>query len=126
MRRLKLLLTAHFAGGLAPLKRRQDRRTPKLAGGGLLRGWGWVCRCWRRSWSCGGAARATGCAHGSLVTELLLALEIFVEAPLEDLAETFNVSRERIRQIEARAFEKVRKAVKNLIPKAPALEAWGA
>jgi RNA polymerase sigma-32 factor len=45
---------------------------------------------------------------------------------LEDLAETFNVSRERIRQIEARAFEKVRKAVKNLIPKAPALETWGA
>jgi len=45
---------------------------------------------------------------------------------LEDLAETFNVSRERIRQIEARAFEKVRKAVKNLIPKAPApmLETW--
>jgi RNA polymerase sigma-32 factor len=47
---------------------------------------------------------------------------------LEDLAETFNVSRERIRQIEARAFEKVRKAVKNLIPKAPAptLKIWGA
>jgi RNA polymerase sigma-32 factor len=47
---------------------------------------------------------------------------------LEDLAETFNVSRERIRQIEARAFEKVRKAVKNLLPKAPAptLETWGA
>jgi RNA polymerase sigma-32 factor len=47
---------------------------------------------------------------------------------LEDLAETFNVSRERIRQIEARAFEKVRKAVKNLFPKAPAstLETWGA
>jgi RNA polymerase sigma-32 factor len=33
---------------------------------------------------------------------------------LEDLAETFNVSHERIRQIEARAFEKVRKATKNL------------
>ena len=46
---------------------------------------------------------------------------------LEDLAEKFNVSRERIRQIEARAFEKVRKAVKNLLPKAPArtLETWG-
>jgi RNA polymerase sigma-32 factor len=46
---------------------------------------------------------------------------------LEDLAEQFNVSRERIRQIEARAFEKVRKAVKNLLSKAPApmLEAWG-
>jgi RNA polymerase sigma-32 factor len=39
---------------------------------------------------------------------------------LEDLAEKFNVSRERIRQIEARAFEKVRKAAKNLAPKAPA------
>jgi RNA polymerase sigma-32 factor len=36
---------------------------------------------------------------------------------LETLAEKFNVSRERIRQIEARAFEKVRKAVKNLAPK---------
>jgi RNA polymerase sigma-32 factor len=33
---------------------------------------------------------------------------------LEDLAEKFNVSRERIRQIEVRAFEKVRKAAKNL------------
>jgi RNA polymerase sigma-32 factor len=47
---------------------------------------------------------------------------------LEDLAEKFNVSRERIRQIEARAFEKVRKAARNLAIKAPAamLEAWGA
>jgi RNA polymerase sigma-32 factor len=47
---------------------------------------------------------------------------------LEDLAAKFNVSRERIRQIEARAFEKVRKAAKNLVVKAPAAmqEAWGA
>jgi RNA polymerase sigma-32 factor len=47
---------------------------------------------------------------------------------LEDLAEKFNVSRERIRQIEARAFEKVRKAARNLAAKAPAavLEAWSA
>ena len=47
---------------------------------------------------------------------------------LEDLAEVFNVSRERIRQIEARAFEKVRKAAKSLAPKAPAalLETSGA
>src|SRR5712672_1411333 len=47
---------------------------------------------------------------------------------LEDLAEKFKVSRERIRQIEARAFEKVRKAARNLAVKAPAamLEAWGA
>jgi RNA polymerase sigma-32 factor len=47
---------------------------------------------------------------------------------LEDLAEQFKVSRERIRQIEARAFEKVRKAARNLAVKAPAtmLEAWGA
>jgi RNA polymerase sigma-32 factor len=47
---------------------------------------------------------------------------------LEDLAEQFNVSRERIRQIEARAFEKVRKAARNLAIKAPTavLEAWGA
>jgi RNA polymerase sigma-32 factor len=47
---------------------------------------------------------------------------------LEDLAEKFNVSRERIRQIEARAFEKVRKAARNVATKAPAamLEAWGA
>jgi RNA polymerase sigma-32 factor len=45
---------------------------------------------------------------------------------LEDLAAKFNVSRERIRQIEARAFEKVRKAAKNLTEKAPAAiqEAW--
>jgi RNA polymerase sigma-32 factor len=38
---------------------------------------------------------------------------------LEDLAATFNVSRERIRQIEARAFEKVRRAAKNLAMQAP-------
>jgi RNA polymerase sigma-32 factor len=41
---------------------------------------------------------------------------------LEDLAANFNVSRERIRQIEARAFEKVRKAAKNLA--APVQQAW--
>jgi RNA polymerase sigma-32 factor len=47
---------------------------------------------------------------------------------LEELAEQFNVSRERIRQIEVRAFEKVRKAARNLATKAPAamLESWGA
>ena len=39
---------------------------------------------------------------------------------LEELAEKFKVSRERIRQIEVRAFEKVRKAAKNLAVKAPA------
>ena len=46
---------------------------------------------------------------------------------LEDLAAKFNVSRERIRQIEARAFEKVRKAAKNLAGQAPAAvqPAWG-
>jgi RNA polymerase sigma-32 factor len=45
---------------------------------------------------------------------------------LEDLAAKFQVSRERIRQIEVRAFEKVRKAAKNLVVKAPAAvqEAW--
>jgi RNA polymerase sigma-32 factor len=45
---------------------------------------------------------------------------------LEDLAAKFNVSRERIRQIEVHAFEKVRKAAKNLAVKAPAAthEAW--
>jgi RNA polymerase sigma-32 factor len=37
---------------------------------------------------------------------------------LEDLAANFNVSRERVRQIEARAFEKVRKAAKNLVMQA--------
>ena len=34
---------------------------------------------------------------------------------LEDLASEFDVSRERVRQIEARSFEKVQKAVKNRI-----------
>ena len=34
---------------------------------------------------------------------------------LEDLASEFGVSRERVRQIEVRAFEKVQKAVKNRI-----------
>jgi RNA polymerase sigma-32 factor len=45
---------------------------------------------------------------------------------LEDLAVKFNVSRERVRQIEARAFEKVRKAAKNLVARAPMPEACGA
>jgi RNA polymerase sigma-32 factor len=34
---------------------------------------------------------------------------------LEDLASEFNVSRERVRQIEVRAFEKVQKAVKSRV-----------
>jgi RNA polymerase sigma-32 factor len=34
---------------------------------------------------------------------------------LEELADEFGVSRERVRQIEVRAFEKVQKAVKNSI-----------
>jgi len=39
-------------------------------------------------------------------------------ATLEDLSQEFSVSRERIRQIEVRAFEKVQKAVKNAAQKA--------
>ena len=48
---------------------------------------------------------------------------------LEDLAAEFGVSRERVRQIEVRAFEKVQRAVKSRIaametrPAAPALQA---
>ena len=34
---------------------------------------------------------------------------------LEELADEFGVSRERVRQIEVRAFEKVQKAVKNRV-----------
>jgi RNA polymerase sigma-32 factor len=47
---------------------------------------------------------------------------------LEDLAEEFGVSRERVRQIEVRAFEKVQKAVKNRIAamEAPVALAAGA
>jgi RNA polymerase sigma-32 factor len=42
---------------------------------------------------------------------------------LEDLAAEFGVSRERVRQIEVRAFEKVQKSVKNgvAVTEAPAL-----
>ena len=36
---------------------------------------------------------------------------------LEELAQEFGVSRERVRQIEVRAFEKVQDAVKNRIAK---------
>jgi RNA polymerase sigma-32 factor len=43
-----------------------------------------------------------------------------VPETLEQLAEKFNVSRERIRQIEVRAFEKVRKATRNFAAKVPA------
>ena len=48
---------------------------------------------------------------------------------LEDLAAEFGVSRERVRQIEVRAFEKVQRAVKSRIaametrPATPALQA---
>jgi RNA polymerase sigma-32 factor len=38
-------------------------------------------------------------------------------ATLEDLSQEFGVSRERIRQIEVRAFEKIQKAVKNAAQK---------
>jgi RNA polymerase sigma-32 factor len=34
---------------------------------------------------------------------------------LEELSEEFGVSRERVRQIEVRAFEKVQKAVRDVI-----------
>jgi RNA polymerase sigma-32 factor len=34
---------------------------------------------------------------------------------LDELADEFNVSRDRVRQIETRAFEKVQKAVKRRI-----------
>ncbi len=46
---------------------------------------------------------------------------------LEALAAQFDVSRERIRQIEANAFEKVRKAARNLAASAPTAmqRAWG-
>jgi RNA polymerase sigma-32 factor len=39
-------------------------------------------------------------------------------ASLEDLSREFGVSRERIRQIEVKAFEKVQKAVKKAAQKA--------
>ena len=42
---------------------------------------------------------------------------------LEELAEKFNISRERIRQIEVRAFEKVKKATRSFAAKAPSLVA---
>jgi RNA polymerase sigma-32 factor len=40
---------------------------------------------------------------------------------LADLASEFRVSRERVRQIEVRAFEKVQRAVKNRVA---AIETW--
>ena len=45
---------------------------------------------------------------------------------LEELALEFNVSRERIRQIETRAFDKVRKATKKLVAEAQAPAAMSA
>ena len=45
---------------------------------------------------------------------------------LEDLSEEFGVSRERVRQIEVRAFEKVQKAVRDLITKREAPRALAA
>ena len=45
------------------------------------------------------------------------------EAPatLEDLSKIYNVSRERIRQIEVRAFEKLQKAMKSALPEGAAV-----
>jgi RNA polymerase sigma-32 factor len=45
---------------------------------------------------------------------------------LEELAEEFGVSRERVRQIEVRAFEKVQKAVKNRVAAMESPEALAA
>lgn len=45
---------------------------------------------------------------------------------LEDLSEEFGVSRERVRQIEVRAFEKVQKAVRDLITQREAPRALAA
>jgi RNA polymerase sigma-32 factor len=45
---------------------------------------------------------------------------------LEELSEEFGVSRERVRQIEVRAFEKVQKAVRDLITKREAPRALAA
>jgi len=45
---------------------------------------------------------------------------------LEELSEEFNISRERVRQIEVRAFEKVQKAVKDGLTRLEALPAAGA
>src|SRR5258708_25741910 len=42
---------------------------------------------------------------------------------LEDLASEFGISRERVRQIEVRAFEKVQMAVKNGVAR---IESWAA
>ena len=42
---------------------------------------------------------------------------------LEELSEEFNISRERVRQIEVRAFEKVQAAVRSLIEQQEALPA---
>ena len=39
---------------------------------------------------------------------------------LEDLASQYGVSRERVRQIEVRAFEKLQKAMKNMVVEAAA------
>jgi RNA polymerase sigma-32 factor len=36
-------------------------------------------------------------------------------ATLQDLSERYGISRERVRQIEVRAFEKIRKSVKNAV-----------
>jgi RNA polymerase sigma-32 factor len=42
---------------------------------------------------------------------------------LEELSEEFSISRERVRQIEVRAFEKVQAAVRSLIEQQEALPA---
>ena len=37
---------------------------------------------------------------------------------LEDLSQQYGISRERVRQIEVRAFEKLQKAMKNMVVEA--------
>ena len=43
---------------------------------------------------------------------------------LEELADEFGVSRERVRQIEVRAFEKVQKAVRTRVADMETPAAW--
>ena len=52
-----------------------------------------------------------------MTTSASASVDRYFEDPmtLDELADEFNVSRERVRQIETRAFEKVQKAAKSRI-----------
>ena len=98
----------------AGARRHGGRRVAGLAGGRHAEPGGRACRERRSSTSaraiCRTRCRPSTIASGASSRPVAWPMQ---PATLEDLSTEFGVSRERIRQIEVRAFEKVQKAVQD-------------